>query len=613
MNNFVIGTAGHIDHGKTSLIKALTGINTDTLQEEQRRGITIDLGFSYLELSSELTVGIVDVPGHEKLIKNMLSGVCGIDLILLVIAVDDGIMPQTREHFEIINHLNVENILVVLTKTDLVDENRVSEVKNVVKTEFGVSNFVNFSIYDENSYSNVKEAITSMLVLDDEDDTDTFRMPIDRVFNVKGHGVVVTGSSISGKVRIGDKLEVLPSKNIVRVKGIQVFKKKVDIAYKKTRIALNISGIKQQDLNRGKIISTPNKLIPTKILDVKIKVSNIDGVLKHLENVKFHYLASEVKAKIKLFNIKEINKGEVVYGQLLLEEELYAVNGDLGVLRKINPNITVAGVEIINVHGKFANRKDNSYVEKIKGIEEGDLFNIVSSYFKSNLFSTKKNLLSDLGISDNELSELDLDVIEVDDIYISKENFNIFKRNVLVILNDYHKRNKYELGINKSELFNTLDLSISSKAATKFLGLIDDIEVTDKVKLKSFQISLSKEENIIAKRILKFVDSNDFKPPKYKEIIAFTDIKAMEVYFTLIKQGEIVKLDDDIVLTKHMISKLLKVLDEYFEKNQILTLTDAREILNSSRRYVVPYLEYLDKIGYTKRVESGRTKKGVVN
>ncbi|XMB86639.1 selenocysteine-specific translation elongation factor [Mycoplasmatota bacterium WC44] len=611
MNNFVIGTAGHIDHGKTSLIKSLTGINTDTLIEEQKRGITVDLGFSYLKLTDDLTVGIVDVPGHEKLIKNMLSGVCGIDMILLVIAADDGVMPQTREHFDIIKFLKITNTLVVLTKTDLVSKERIAEVKKEISDKLNLTRFVEFSIYDDSSKDGVVKLIKEAIDFSSDSVKDEyFRMPIDRVFNVKGHGVVVTGSSISGEVKVGDKLEILPNNEIVRVKGIQVFKQNRDIAYKKTRVALNLGGIKKEDLVRGKVISKPKKVEPTKIIDVRLTVSNNDDILiKHLETVKFYYLANEVKARVKLFNQKSISSGDVVYAQLLLEEELYVVNKDLGVLRKLHP-VTVAGVEIINAKGKYANRKNEVYAEGIKTFQSGDIELLVNNYINSNDFCHINDIKRDLDITDKQISELELDVYMISNIYLSKSKFEEFKNKILDIVTKFHDNNKNKLGINKNELLSMLRLNIVNKVFSKFLKLIDEIDVTDKVKLKTFQISLSEEESITAKRIISLLNSGDFKPAKFNDIFRSINRRNVDdVYFTLIKRGELIKFDDDIAMSKDKFTEMIRRFDVFFSENKVVSLAEARELLNTSRRYVVPYLEYLDKIGYTRRVEDGRVKK----
>jgi len=596
MNNFVIGTAGHIDHGKSSLIKALTGVDTDTLKEEKKRGITIDLGFTYLKLD-KLTAGIVDVPGHEKLIKNMLSGVCGINMILLVVACDDGIMPQTREHYDIIKYLQIDNTLTVLTKTDLVDSDRVESVKKQVTEEFGLSEFVEFSIYKDAEH--IKNKINDMIPLDvDEEELNYYRMPIDRVFSVKGYGVVVTGSSISGKVEVGDKLEILPTKKQVRVKNIQVFNKSVDIAYKRTRVALNLAGVTVEDLKRGKILATPNVLNSTKIIDVEINLTEGEEI-RHLEVVRFNYLANEIKARVKLFNKKVIRGKE--YAQLLLDTELYAVNGDLGVLRRINPNITIAGVVIHNVLGKFASRKDLSYTKEIEAFASKDISSLLKAYAKRNILFTEREVSKELGV-------VNLDIlIKLGDYYILEDMYTELKRRVISIVDEYHKENSNDLGINKQMLLSKLDLD--EKKANALLRSIDSLNVSNIVSRKDFSINLSDEEELIASRISNHLESNGFKPPKIKTLDEVLNGKS-DIYHTLLKLERLIKLDDEITITSSMLDSMIEVFDDYFANSQVLGIGEARELLDSSRRYVVAYLEYLDKIGYTHRVEGGRKKKG---
>ncbi len=601
MRNYVIGTAGHIDHGKTTVVKAISGIDTDTLIEEKKRGITVNLGFAYFKLDGQ-EIGIIDVPGHEKLIKNMLAGVFGIDLVLIIVAADDGIMPQTREHLEIINFLGIENSLVVITKTDLVEEARILEVEQSIKDEFGLNNFVRFSIKE--SADALIEAIKKRMKTEEtETDDEFFRMPIDRVFSVKGFGTVVTGTSLSGTVKVGDLLEVLPSKEKIKVKGIQVHHKPVSVAHKHTRVALNINKV---DLSRGKIISTPKKLLSSNILDCKITVSNNTKLgLKHLEKVKFYYFSEELTARVKLFNQKEILPGESVYCQLLLDTELYASKKDKGILRKVNPNITIAGVEILNENGVYANRFDDAYSTQIKLFDQGDKLSQIDSYFENN------NLvhLSDIQKQGFSVDDLPNTINKIENYYISNNNLNKLQEKVVDILTVFHSDNKYILGINKQELKTKLGLDVKSRVLNGILDLMNDVEYKQLVKLKSFSISLTEEELKLKEAIILFIGSS-FKPPKYYDIyLNFQNLKFEDVFFSLVKKKEIIKIDDDIYLSKALFDKMISLMDEFFNLNEVLDISNARTILDSSRRYVVPMLEYLDKTGYTIRKEQGRVKR----
>ncbi len=599
MTNYIIGTAGHIDHGKTSIVKALSGIDTDTLKEEQKRGITVNLGFTYFQVG-EREVGVIDVPGHEKLIKNMLAGVFGIDLLLLVVAADDGIMPQTREHFEIIKFLGITNILTVISKTDLVSKDRVEEVKLQVEEEFGLKDFSTFSINDEPI--NLIERIKSKMVDGNEEKEDEFfRMPIDRVFSVKGVGTVITGTSLSGNVSVGDQLEIFPGNETVKVKGIQVHNKPVQTAERHMRVALNIN---KAELRRGKVIATPKKMQPTLILDCKLQMSEHTlQKIKHLETIKFYYFSEETKARVKLFNQKEVQKGEEVYCQLLLETELYASKGDRGIIRKINPNQTVAGIEILNELGSYANRKDSNYLNQIKLYSEGDTTSLVKQYLLDNILVHSE----DLRKKEFDISEVnEEDFVKVENYYIHNANLCQLEEETISILDTFHNENKYVYGINKSELKSKLGIEVKSRVLNGILDLFEEVEYKDIVKLKSFEIALTEEELKMKKRIIDYLGST-FKPPKYNEIYMYFQSREFEnVFFSLVKKGEIIKIDEDIYLSKHQLNRLIQVMKKFFETHEVLELSDARAILDSSRRYVVPYLEYLDKFGYTIRREKGR-------
>ncbi len=619
MKNIVIGTAGHIDHGKTSLVKVLTGVNTDTLIEEQKRGITVNLGFTSLKVDDDLTVGIVDVPGHEKLIKNMLAGVCGIDLVLLVIAADDGIMPQTLEHYEIIKFLKLSNVLTVITKTDLVEKKRIENVKTDIKNKLGLSNFVEFSINDNTSKERIISKIKELCNFEnDANEAEMFRLPIDRVFNVKGQGVVVTGSSMSGNVNIGDELVLVPSEQKVKIKKIQVFGENVNTATKHTRVALNLGGVKKEDIKRGQILATPNTLFSSNIIDVKIEVSkDLNKPIRHLEEVKFYYLAKELKARIKLFNKKDITSGDTVYGQLLLEEPLFTHEKDFGILRRVNPPITIAGVQVVKYKGDYANRKDISYEKSLEFYAKGDLLDKVKLYIEQNpmcKFHDLKQALTIMHLEDSALEKL-----LNKDVYITFANrvmtvacFTELQNKVIDNLEKYHKQNPSEKGMKRNAMQQSLELSsLKSREYNALLSVLNNVTIDGEIIRKSdFSPSFDEEITTTAQKISKLLDEYDFAPPKLDEIVQTLDEKnTKNVYFLLIKSGGLVKIAEDIVITQKQHEKLIYLLERFFEKNKCLTLPNAKDVLQTSRKYLVAFLEHLDKIGYTRRVPEGRMKR----
>ena len=614
MRNIIIGTAGHIDHGKTSMVKALTGVDTDTLKEEQARGITVNLGFTYITLDEDLKIGLIDVPGHEKLIKNMLAGVYGMDLILLTIAVNDGIMPQTLEHMEIIKFLNVKNIIVVLTKTDLATDEQIEAVKHDVKKTFDLNTFVKFSIYQEDTVEDLKQAIADNIQASDETIEENFRMPIDRVFNVKGQGVVVTGSSLSGSVKIGDRLEVLPDKTPVRVKGIQAFNQPRTEAYKHMRVALNLAGVKKQDLNRGSVLATKDTLLKSNIIDVKITVSNhLDDPIKHLERVKLYYLASEFSCRIKCLNRKRLSEGETVYGQLLFDTPIYASKKDLGILRRINPNKTVAGIEIINVSGAYVNRKDESYEALLNLHEVEDKPKLIETFIENHPFVKANELKQklDLGTQDVHAFFNAEGVLLDEQSCLTKKLLKAYQTKLVDIVSTYHQNHPHDIGMNKRTALQSLDIDISIRTFNAFLNHIKTIKtIEDKIALTSFKLRYNQEEEKIIKRIIESLESSGFSPKKPREIITMLHSKKAEtLFYALVKEGRIIKITSDIMITENTYKALIAHLETFFSKHNVLEIKDARDLLNTSRKYVVAYLEYLDKVGFTRRTESGRIKK----
>lgn len=613
MRNLVIGTAGHVDHGKTSLIKALTGINTDTLEEEQRRGISINLGFAYLKLDEETTVGIVDVPGHERFIKNMLAGVCGIDLNLLTVAADDGIMPQTREHMEIIRFLKVKQIICVITKTDLVSRERVEEVKQAVRDEFNIQDFVEFSIYDPLATEKVKQLIKKRLQDIEIDENEVYRMPIDRVFTVKGQGVVITGSALSGKVKMGDELEILPTKQRVRIRGIQSFNQPRNEAYKHMRVALNLGGVKKEDISRGKIIASIGAYTtPTKVIDVKIIMGkNVSEPLDTLEHVKFFYLASVIKCQVKLLGVKTLEANEVAYAQLLLEDEIYAKKGDLGVLRRLNPIETIAGVEIINAHGEYINKqKEQAYLSMLRLYDEADSKEMVLHYLEGHPFTEIEVLKEKFNLTNIDFLN---DCLIYEERYVlTQGSFNRLNEKILEILASFHAQNPLVPGMNKNISQEQLGLNqLPKRIYNQLLSQFAGITVTNEyVKRTEFSIAYSPEEQRQIEAIQNYLDQFMFQPPKLEELLAnVKGNKVKNLYYTLIKTKEIIQIDTDIVLTKKMYQEMVKRVEDFFTTKQLLTIQDLRDLLNTSRKYVVAYLEYLDKVGITKRAPEGRMKK----
>ncbi len=525
-------------------------------------------------------------------------------------------MPQTKEHYEIIKFLGVKKILPIITKTDLVDDLRIKTVKKEIEKQFGLSDFLEFSIKDNNCKNEIINKIKENIIkVNDYNDADSFRLPIDRVFNVKGQGVVITGSSISGKVSVGEELELLPQGKIVKVKKIQSFGKDVEKAYKNTRIALNLGGIKKEDVKRGDILSTPEALFSSEIIDVKITTSNnMVKPLKHLESVKFYYLSKEVKARVKFFNKKEINSNIVIYGQLLLDEPLFVSEGDVGILRRLSPQMTIAGIQVVKRKGNFINRKNSNYAKTLEIYEKGNLEEKAYYFISSNPFCNLHELKKELAVMNVEdnifLKMLDKEkYISFSNKLLSVEKFSEIRDGILDIVGKYHLVNPSSLGMDKEELKLKLNLNVlKNKEYNHLLTLIDDIVVNGSiVKMKNFEAGFSPDEELVKNDICTFLDSFAFSPPKLVEIL--NNVKnpiTKDVYYLLMKRDVLVKIADDVVITKKQYNKLLNLIQDFFASKEILTLPESKVLFETSRKYLVAFLEYLDKVGVTQRVQEGR-------
>ena len=373
MKNIIIGTAGHIDHGKTTLIKALTGRETDTLEEEKNRGISINLGFTFFDLPSGKRAGIVDVPGHEKFVKNMLAGVSGIDVVLMVIAADEGIMPQTKEHLEILQLLNVKKGIIVITKTDMVEKEWAEMVEEDIKEELKDTFLQNAPVYRVSSKTKegVKELIEGIDELTEEihskDVHGHFRLPVDRVFSVTGFGTVVTGTIISGNVKEGDIAEIYPSKKMTKIRGIQVHDNSVKVGEAGQRCALNLSNIKKTEVKRGDVISVENLMEPSMMIDCKLYyLKSASRPLENRQRVRLYSGTNEIICRAVILDKEIVNPGEEAYIQFRLEKPITVQRNDRYVIRTYSPMITIGGGSVIEPVATKAKRFNQSYVEDLK-------------------------------------------------------------------------------------------------------------------------------------------------------------------------------------------------------------------------------------------------------
>ena len=578
MKDIVIGTAGHIDHGKTTLVKYLTGKDTDTLPEEKKRGITIDLGFSFLELSKNRKIGIVDVPGHEKFIKNMTAGVSGIDYIILTVAADDGVMPQTEEHFNIIKLLGVKHGVIVLTKCDLVSSEQKEKVKenikNLVKNSFlESSEILEVSIKNLASYENLKnyiikdiEKIKKSEIFSEDYNKKNFEMYVDRVFSVKGFGTVVTGTILSGEISVNDFLYIYPKNIKVKVKGIENHSVKVEKINAGRRCALNLSGIEKDEIKRGDIISSSDNLPSSKIIHVMFEPLKNFGV-KNNEKVKIYIGTKEIKGKIRILEKNSDNFSEKFLAELLLDEEITAEFGELGIIRSLNPPQTVGGFKVLSLSQKKADKKDREYIKKLISLDKnikiqeninGRLIEIICNFHKS--FPLKRGILS---------AQL---------------------------------KNQYFSDLKNREFKNLIDENIKN-------GNLKCEKIFEKeyISIKDFKIKLNKDEKNLKEQIFKIYKGNAFNLQKKSDIKkSFQNKNFDEIHNYLAEEGMIIFLGKDFYILKGFLKEAEKKIKEFILKNKKITISQAREILNVKRAEALMILEKLDELKITKRINDYR-------
>jgi selenocysteine-specific elongation factor len=544
MKHIIIGTAGHIDHGKTTLIKALTGRETDTLREEKERGITINLGFTFFDLPSGKRAGIIDVPGHEKFIKNMLAGVSSIDIVLLVIAADEGIMPQTREHFEILQLLDVKKGIVVLTKSDLVDEEWLSMIKEDIKDEFKGTFLENAPIHSVSSKTGIgldnliKDIDKFTEEVEAKDIQGHFRLPVDRVFTVSGFGTIVTGTVISGSIKEGQAIEVYPAKIVSKVRGIQVHDQSVKVAEAGQRCAINIANTRVSDVRRGDVVSVENLIEPSLMVDCKLYyLKSAPKPLENRQRVRLYHGTSEILCRVVILNKEQVEPGEEAYVQLRLEKPLTAQRNDRYVIRSYSPMDTIGGGSIIEPLAKKAKRFNQEYIEELKLKESGKTESILENTVKelSKSYPGITDILKALGKNEENIDEKleqlisENKVVEFDSgdkaIYIHRDFINEKVAEIMKILSKYHKENPLKWGMSKEEVKNKVfGKSIKQKTYDQMMDLLvnEKLVLTHGkfVSLFEFSITYTKAQKVIRDNIIKSFKAVKFLPPKYNELEA---------------------------------------------------------------------------------------------
>ena len=625
MRNVIIGTAGHIDHGKTTVVKGLTGQDTDTLPEEKARGMTIDLGFTFFTLSNGRKVGIVDVPGHEKFIKNMAAGVTGIDIILFVIACDDGIKPQTLEHADIINILGVKRGIILLTKRDLADENKVLELKKNVKELFKNSYLENSPILeisekDSKSFEKLKEVLEKEILKIEEDRAENrdFRLDIDRVFSVKGFGTVVTGTSKNSRISVGDIVTVYPQMKEVKIKGIENHGNKLEILEAGNRCALNIN-IDSKEIKRGNIIAKKNSLIISNRVDCIFTLLKRSSNVKNNQRIRINIGTEELIGRVKIFLEDEIFSGDKKFVQIEFEKESAFSVGDVGIVRSFSPIATIGGIEIINIPKERAKRKDLKYLERLEILSSKNKYKKIENIVlnSDDIFMTKENIELFLGekISETEIENSQNIEKIFDDIYINTDKLENLKNKILEYLEQYHQKYPLAIGIKRSELKNRFFENYSIKVYNIILEYFrkkNIIEMHEEyVFKKDFKIKLNKEQKKMKDEIFSIYKKGGFTPQKIEDISNLFKGKDFfsAVHSYMVNNSFLVELKEGNFMLKGFFMESEKKLREYLEKNKKITLGEARELFGISRKSILLILEKLDENGVTKRIDEYRILK----
>ena len=620
-NNVIIGTAGHIDHGKTTLIKALSGIETDTTQEEKDRGMSINLGFAYFDLPSGKRCGVVDVPGHERFIKNMLAGVSGINLVLLLVDSREGIMPQTKEHIDILTLLGIENYIIVMTKIDLVEEEYRELVKEDIQEFISGTVLENSPIIEVDSIS--KKGLDTLLATIDKKTEDiaaknvekNARINIDRSFQVKGFGTVVTGTLTEGVINVGDELVIYPKEVKAKVRNIQVHSKDVETAYAGQRTAINLANIKFDDVKRGDTLATAGSLTKTYMLDTEIKLINDERAnLELWDRVRVYIGTEEVMARVVPLGTDLLKAGESSFAQLRLEEEIAVKNYDKFIIRTYSPMITIGGGVILDANPKKHSRFNEEILEKLKVQLEGNTTDLIDNYLLSHTdyLNSKENILKELQLPKEEVEESLTQLVENTTIYetklgyIHKKKYDEVLEKLKKLLSDYHNRYKLKVGIPKIEVLSKFKIS-----QKEMLELLDLFILNNEIRLegnlvaeKDFEVNYDKKQLAEKERIEKALLDGGFTPPSVKELTNGEKPK-VELLESLI-DNTVVRLDADLVLHEKVFKDAVQKVEEHCKKNNQIGLAEFRDMTGSSRKYSMAILEYMDKIGITRRLENYR-------
>ena len=624
MNNstryHIIGTAGHVDHGKTVLINKLTGINTDRLKEEQERGISIDLGFAPFRLADGSMAGVVDVPGHEKFIHNMLSGIGGIDLVLLVVDVNEGVMQQTREHLQILQLLQIPRGILVLTKCDLAEEDWIDIVEEEVRETLAgtflekapccrVSALQGLGL--EELRQTIQEILKELPPRDEEGPT---RLPIDRHFTISGFGTVVTGTLLSGKIKVGDTVEVMPPGETVRVREVQVHGEKAEVARAGQRVALNLAGLERSNLTRGAVVATPGFFTMTERFDARLNLlKEAPRPLKFRDPVHLHMGTAKVTARVALLDRDEMQQGESVLAQFHLDSPLVAHRQDRFIVRSYSPMATIGGGQIIDPTPVKHKRFRDGVMHALKELESGEGSFIVQKLAELGCVKLKE-LEQASGLGREKITALleslteASQVTRIGDQWVTMETARAWQRTLLDAVDNYHRDNALQPGIPHATLKSALPAKVAPKAFEQLLGeLVDESQLVQRgewVAKIDFTPQPTEEQEKLLQKLEKVYLDAGVEAKGRVDMLALAgvpDTQVESLLAFLFANGVLIRLNDDSFLHKAAYQKALTSLVNHFRSKETLTLGEFRDLIGSARKQTQAILELFDSLKYTMR------------
>ena len=629
----VIGTAGHVDHGKSTLIAALTGTHPDRLKEEQRREMTIELGFGWMTLPNGEEVGIVDVPGHRDFIENMLSGIGGIDAALLVIAADEGVMPQTREHLAILDLLQIPAGLIVLTKTDLAPDPSwlelvESDIRAAVSgTVMKRAPIIRVSAKTKTGLESLVFSLESLLQQKPARlDLNRPRLPIDRVFSMSGFGTVVTGTLLDGQLALGDEVEILPSGQKGRVRGLQTHKKKEEKAVPGSRTAVNISGIETESIQRGEVVAHPNQYQATRRVDAHLRVlGDVSASLKHSSEVKFFVGASETVATLRLLGTEELRPGEAGWVQLELRDPVVAVRGDRYILRRPSPGETLGGGMIVDHQPKGRHKRfEENILGSLEALSQGtpaevlleaalalNIASIKEVIARSRLEPVEAQAALDELVDNKSIIPLEEGSLTIDSdrLVIARPHWSTLREKILGIVEAYHTQYPLRRGIPREELKSKMKLS--TRAFNIFLHrLVTDhtlMEYSTAIAKPEHEVKFDPGQQAQVQSVMRQFEQNPFSPPGLKELRAEIN---EEIQNALIESGQLFAVSADVLFRKQDYDLMVDRIRREIQQKGSVTLAEVRDLFSTSRKYAQALLEHLDASGVTVRAGDSRILKG---